>query len=123
MNKVLAIVVFIILLFGLIMGTGWAVETLPSGSITQQDCNTCEQMGPDTFACTAIWCPSAESIAQWEAVKAAKRRETCLAKMEAAMRAMEPFAFTKPGTAQEFMDALELFTIVKRECFRKETLP
>ena len=47
------------------------------------------------------------------------RDPQCLAKMEAAMRAMEPLAFGKPPTPQQFMDALQLFQDTKRDCWKE----
>lgn len=47
----------------------------------------------------------------------AQRAFECLPRMEAAMRAVEPFAFSKPLTAQQMRAARAVFTATKRACW------
>jgi hypothetical protein len=52
-------------------------------------------------------------------VKCTALEPPCLAKMEAALRAVGPLAFGPPQTPQQFMEALKLFNESQKDCWSK----
>ena len=96
------------------------IETRPAGD----GCNTCTKQGPGSWTCTLMGCIDTEEIADWERKQAAHEKESnvlaCLAKMEAAMRAMEPFVSKTPDQFHVITDDLMIDYDTSQDKLRKE---
>lgn len=116
----------LVVLFVFWATAGWAEH------VTSDGCNTCTQTGPSSYQCTAMYCMDAKELAEFERKMAAHKKDDCLAKMEAAMRAIEKEFYYKRGEHMIFPfkpdhepipgdvgPLIQQWDAVKKECWRQ----